>query len=50
MNKPITCIETINQNLVLDDFKQFYALITSSQQLETYAFQTYLELLYFFES
>ncbi len=38
---PIACIKTTNQDLIWDDFEQFYALITSSQQVETYAFQTY---------
>jgi hypothetical protein len=33
-----------------DDFEQFYALITSSQQLKIYAFQTYPNLTYFLES
>jgi hypothetical protein len=40
----------MDQDLDWDDFEQFYALITSSQQLETYAFQTCLDLSYFFES
>jgi len=29
----IACTKTTYQNLVRDDFEQFYALITSSQQL-----------------
>jgi hypothetical protein len=44
------CAKTIDQDLDWNDFEQFYALITSSQQLETYAFQTYPDLSYFFES
>jgi hypothetical protein len=47
---PTTCTKTTNQDLVCDDFEQLYALITSSQQLETYAFQTYPNLSYFLES
>jgi len=34
----ITYIETTHHNSIWDDFEQFYALITSSQQLATYAF------------
>jgi hypothetical protein len=47
---PTTCAKTIDQYLDWDDFEQLYALITSSQQLETYAFQTYPDLSYFLES
>jgi hypothetical protein len=47
---PIICTKTKNQNLVWDDFEQFYALIISSQQLEIYAFQTYPSLSYFLKS
>ncbi len=32
---PIACIKTIDEDLVWDDFEHFYALITSSKQLET---------------
>jgi hypothetical protein len=37
-------------NLVWDKFEQFYTLITSSQQLEKYAFQTYPDLSYFLKN
>jgi len=47
---PTTCTKPIDHNLVWDEFEQFYALITSSQQLKKYAFQTYLDLSYFLES
>jgi hypothetical protein len=47
---PIACTKTTNQDLDWDNFEQLNALITSSQQLETYVFQTYLDLSYFFES
>jgi hypothetical protein len=50
MYTPTTCTKTTNQNLVWDEFQQFYALITSSQPLEKYAFQTYFDLSYFLES
>jgi hypothetical protein len=32
------------------DFEQFYAFITSSQELQAYPFHTYLDLAYFLES
>jgi len=41
---PTTYTKTTNHDLIWDDFEQFYALIISSQQLETYALQTYLNL------
>jgi hypothetical protein len=47
---PTTCTKKIDHNLVWDEFEQFYALITSSQQLKKYAFQTYPDLSYFFQS
>jgi hypothetical protein len=47
---PTTYTKIIDQDLVWDDFELFYALITSSQQVETYAFQTYPDLSYFLES
>jgi hypothetical protein len=47
---PTTYTKTIDHDLVWDDFEHFYALITSSQKLKTYAFQTYLDLSYFLES
>jgi hypothetical protein len=47
---PIAYTKTTYQNLVWDDFEQLYALIVCSQQLEIYAFQTYLDLSYFLES
>ncbi len=31
---PTTCTKTIDHNLIWDDFEQFYALITFSQQVE----------------
>ncbi len=45
-----TYTKTIDQDLVWNDFEQFYALITSSQQLETYAFHIYHDLSYFLKS
>ncbi len=45
---PIACIKTTNQDLVWDDFEQFYALITSSQQIETCILD--IPLSYFLES
>ncbi len=47
---PITCTKIIDQNFVWDEFETFYVLITSSQQLESYAFETYCDLSYFFNS
>jgi len=47
---PTHYIKTTYHNLVRDDFEKNYALITSSQQLKIYAFQTYLDLSYFLES
>jgi hypothetical protein len=47
---PIAYIKTTYQNLIWDDFEQFYVLKFFSQQLEIYAFQTYPNLSYFFES
>ncbi len=47
---PSACTKTIDQNLVWDDFEQFYVLKISSQQLEIYTFQTYPNLSYFLES
>jgi hypothetical protein len=35
---PTTCTKTIDHNLVWDEFEQFYASITSSEQLKKYAF------------
>jgi hypothetical protein len=42
--------KTTHQNLVWDDFEEFYVLKASSQQLKIYAFQTYPNLSYFLES
>jgi hypothetical protein len=47
---PIACTKTTNHNLVWRNFEQFYALITSSQELHAYAFHTYPDLEYFLES
>jgi len=46
---PTTCIETIEQNQLWNDFEQFYALIISSQELQAYAFHTYLDLAFFWK-
>jgi hypothetical protein len=46
---PIACTTTYN-NLIWDEFETFYALINYLQQLESYAFETCLNLSYFLES
>ncbi len=43
-------LETIDQILIWNDFEQFYAFITSFQELQAYAFHTYLDLAHFLES
>jgi hypothetical protein len=40
----IACTDTIDQNLYYDDFKSFYALITSSPKLKAYAIEIYTNL------
>jgi len=47
---PIVCTQGIDQNLEWDDFKDFYALTTSTLELQAYAFETYLDLAHFLAS
>jgi hypothetical protein len=44
---PTSCTSTTNFNLVWDDFIDFYAIISSSEALESYSFLKYLILAYF---
>jgi len=43
-------IKTIDYNLIWDDFKDFYVLIESSNELKTYTINTYPDLAYFVDS
>ncbi len=47
---PTTYTLITNVNLVWDDFTDFYAMIFSSETLESYAFLKYLGLTYFLKS
>jgi len=46
----IFIINSSYAKFMMSNFEEFYALITSSKQLETYAFHTYLDFSHFFKS
>jgi hypothetical protein len=46
----ISIISTRNIKLVKEDFSNFYVLISSIEPLETYAYQTYLDVVHFLHS